>query len=119
MIAPTPDPLPAPPPPTPDRGFSLPLTPPVPSFHGHLPRFAAGEHRLVGAVWPPDPGPQAGDGPPRPGQPGPTPRPQPTGPVPHPPPPSHLPRSLRPAWRMATRPIELDEGPLYDALPKP
>jgi hypothetical protein len=57
------------------------------------PRFAAGEHRLVGQVWeppmpgsppgpPPDPGPpEAGDAPPRPGHPGP---PKPT---PFPPPP--------------------------------
>lgn len=65
--------------------FSLPLTPPPPSFDGHLPRFAEGRHRLVGAVVEPErpfPGaPAAGDGPPRPGHPGP---PKPT---PFPPPP--------------------------------
>jgi hypothetical protein len=77
--------------------FPLPLTPPPPSFDGHLPLFVEGEHRLVGQVWeppmpgsppgpPPDPGPpEAGDGPPRPGHPGP---PKPT---PFPPPPRLIP----------------------------
>jgi len=53
----------------------------------------AGVSQRPGAVpiprMPEPPGPPRfdGDGPPRPGQPGPPPRPQPTGPVPHPPPP--------------------------------
>jgi len=44
---------------------------------------------VSGFALPEPPGPPRfdGDGPPRPGQPGPPPRPQPTGPVPHPPPP--------------------------------
>jgi len=44
---------------------------------------------VSGFVLPVPPGPPRfdGDGPVRPGQPGPPPRPQPTGPVPHPPPP--------------------------------